>query len=120
MRRLAFFPKASKSDRDNCFADICDWWLLKLLVTDRPFRRRGAATTLVRQSIAEADRERISCEVEAKGMRPQLYKACGFRTLKTTTVQVQGQVESVQYEVMRRNPIIATAKMKKEADYSHR
>lgn len=35
-------------------------------------------------------------------------------------MQVQGQIESVQYEVMRRNLIIAAAKMMKEADYSHR
>lgn len=90
-------------DRDDCFADIEDWWNMELLVTDRPFGRRGAATSLVKWGTAEADDEGVCCGVEASGMGARVYEACGFKTTKESVVQVEGRSESLRYVVMRRD-----------------
>ena len=76
---------------------------LELLVTDRPFRGRGAATSLVKWGTTHADEEGVCCGVAASGMGAPVYRACGFQKLKTAVVQVQGQSESLQYDVMREN-----------------
>ena len=68
MQRLAAIGKASKNDRNECFASINEMWNLKLLVTDRPFCRRGAATRLATWGTAEADNEGVCCGVAASGM----------------------------------------------------
>ena len=103
MQRIAAIAKASGNDRDECFAGISEMWNLKVLVTDRPFRRRGAATRLVKWGTAEADNEGVCCGVAASGMAGRVYQRCGFKILKATAVHVQGQDESLSYLVMRRD-----------------
>ena len=103
MQRLAAIGKASEIDRNECFAGISEMWNLKLLVTDRPFRRRGAATSLVQWGTAEADNEGVCCGIAASGMGGRVYERCGFKKLKTSVVHVQDQDESLSYDVMRRD-----------------
>ena len=93
--RLAAISKASKRDMDECFADARELWNLELLVTDRRFRRQGAATSLVKWGTTQADEEGVCCGVAASGMGAPVYRACGFQKLKTAVVQVQGQSESL-------------------------
>lgn len=78
-------------------------WNLELLVTDRQFRRRGAATRLIEWGTAEADNEGVCCGVAASGMGARVYSACRFERLKTGVVQVHGQSEILRYDVMRRD-----------------
>ena len=101
--RLAAIAEASEKDRRECFADVSEMWNLELLVTDRQFRRRGAATRLIEWGTAEADNEGVCCGVAASGMGARLYRACGFEKLRTGVVQVHGQNEILRYDVMRRN-----------------
>ena len=103
MERLAAIGKASENDRNECFTGISEMWNLKLLVTDRPFRRRGAATRLVKWGTAEADNEGVCCGVAASAMAGRVYQRCGFKILKATVVHVQGQDEDLIYLVMRRD-----------------
>ena len=109
MQRLAAISKAAENDRNECFAGISEMWNLELLVTDRPFRRRGAATRLVKWGTAEADKEGICCGVAASGMGAQVYEICGFTKLKTAVVSVHGQDESLKYDVMRRDACAAAS-----------
>ena len=102
-KRLAAIGEASENDRRECFADVSEMWNLELLVTDRQFRRRGAATRLIEWGTAEADSEGVCCSVAASGMGAPVYRACGFEKLKTGVVQVHGQSEILEYDVMRRN-----------------
>ena len=106
MQRLAAMRKASENDKHECFDGISEMWNLELLVTDRPFRRRGAATRLVKWGTAEADKEGVCCGVAASRMGARVYEVCGFTKLKTTVVHVQGQDESLSYYVMRRDACI--------------
>ena len=102
--RLEALATASRNVREKFFSDITDWWSLELLVTDRAFRRRGAATRLVRWGTSQADQEGLSCGVEASEMGAPLYKALGFQKLATWVVKVPGDNDSLPYDVMRRNP----------------
>ena len=102
-KRLSAIAEASDADRRECFADVSEMWNLELLVTDRQFRRRGAATRLIEWGTAEADKEGVCCGVAASGMGARVYKACGFEKLKTGVVQVHGQSQILRYDVMRRN-----------------
>ena len=106
MQRLAAIGKASENDKNECLDGISDMWNLELLVTDRPFRRRGAATSLVKWGTAEADNEGVCCGVAASGMGAQVYEVCGFTKMKTAAVHVPGQDESLNYYVMRRGACI--------------
>ena len=78
IQRLAAIGKASKNDRNECFASINEMWNLELLGTDRPFRRRGAATRLVKWGTAEADNEGVCRGVAASRMGARVYEVCGF------------------------------------------
>ena len=106
MQRLAAIGKASENDKKECFDGISYMWNLELLVTDRPFRRRGATTRFVKWCTAEADNEGVCCGVAASGMGARVYEVCGFTKLKTAVVHVQGQDESLNYNVMRRKVCI--------------
>ena len=109
MQRLAALGKASESDMDECFAGISEMWNLELLVTDRPFRGRGAATRLVKWGTTEADNEGVCCGVSASGMGARVYKNCDFTKLKTAVVHVQGQDASLSYHVMRRDTCVSVS-----------
>lgn len=78
MQRLVAIGKASKNDRNECFASINEMWNLELLVIDRPFRRRGAATRLVKWGTAEADNEGVCRGIAASRIRARVYEVCGF------------------------------------------
>ncbi len=105
MERLHAIFRASDIDKAECFSDVEDWWELELLVTDRPFRGRGAATALVKWGTTTADAEEVCCGVEASGMGANVYEACGFVKLKTSEVRVPRQKQSLQYD-MRRNAVV--------------
>ena len=105
-RAIALF-KAYENDRNECFAGISEIWYLELLVTDRPFRGRGAATKLVKWGTSEADSEGVCCGLSASPMGAPVYRKCGFTKLKTTVVHVQGEDASLSYDVMRRDPCVA-------------
>lgn len=47
----ALAAATDKVKRKYC-SDAPDWWSMELLVTDRAFRRRGAATQIVRWGIS--------------------------------------------------------------------
>jgi GNAT superfamily N-acetyltransferase len=68
-------------------------WDLELLVTDAEYRRRGAATSLIRWGTDRADEEGICCRVEASPMGKPVYASCGFEELGTWDVQVEGEPE---------------------------
>lgn len=105
LARLDALAVATCQVREKSFADAPDWWSMELLVTDREFRRRGAATRIVQWGISEADKERLICGVEASIMGAPLYAANGFQKLDTWIVQVPGDEASLSYDVMRREPI---------------
>ena len=107
MQRAIAYSKASENDRNESFAGISEMWYLELLVTDRLFRGRGAATRLVKWGTSEADNEGVCCGVSASEMGARVYKRCGFTKLKTTVVHVRGQDASLSYDVMRRDPCVA-------------
>jgi hypothetical protein len=46
--RLDALAAATDEVKQKHFSDALDWWSMELLVTDRAFRRRGAATQIVR------------------------------------------------------------------------
>jgi hypothetical protein len=86
-------------------SDITDWWSLELLVTDRNFRCRGAATRVFQWDTSQADKEGIVSGVdEANEMGAPLYKSLGFQKLTTWVVQVTGGSDTLRYAVMRREP----------------
>jgi hypothetical protein len=85
------------------FSDSPDWWSLELLVTDRDFRRRRAATTLLTWGTDQADNENVFCGIEASPMGSKLYAANGFGKLGTWVVQVREEEEKLVYDVMKRN-----------------
>jgi len=66
--RLEAVAAALKSVREKYFSDVTDWWSLERLVTDRNFRRRGAATLVVEWGTSQADKEGIFSGIdEASG-----------------------------------------------------
>lgn len=75
---------------------------MELLVTDRRFRRRGAATALISWGTENADKEGLVCKVEASQMGVIVYKAAGFKVISEWTAQVPGQDEKLQYWIMLR------------------
>jgi GNAT superfamily N-acetyltransferase len=103
--RLDALVAATEEVKKRYFSDAADWWSMELLVTDRDFRRRGAATRIVEWGTDEADREFLFCGVEASVMGAPLYAANGFRKLDTKVVHVPGDEASLPYDVMRREPI---------------
>ncbi|KAF1990071.1 hypothetical protein K402DRAFT_371027 [Aulographum hederae CBS 113979] len=102
--RLKALDEASDEVRKEYFSDLTDWWSLELLVTDRNYRRRGAASRLVRWGMNQADIEGLACGVEASVMGALLYTALGFRKLVTWCVRVPGDDDELVYDVMRREP----------------
>ncbi|CAG8961932.1 hypothetical protein HYFRA_00014090 [Hymenoscyphus fraxineus] len=70
-------------------------WLLELMVTHVDFRRRGAATALLKWGIEEADREKIPCKVEGSPMGRLLYKSQGFKDLGPFVIKFNSQKESI-------------------------
>lgn len=86
------------------FSSSPDWWSLELLVTDREYRCRGAATEIVMWGTAVADEEGVFCGIEASPAGSKLYQACGFTKLDTWVVRVPGERESLEYDVVRRDP----------------
>ncbi|KAH8587933.1 hypothetical protein B0O99DRAFT_485803, partial [Bisporella sp. PMI_857] len=61
--------------------------------TDVQYRRRGAATTLIKWGTDKADQEGLPCRVEASPMAKPVYASCGFKELGPWGVQVNGQEE---------------------------
>jgi hypothetical protein len=53
-----------------------------MLMTDPRFSRRGAAYTLLRWGISEADRTQLPIYLESSNMARSLYGKCGFRVLE--------------------------------------
>jgi GNAT superfamily N-acetyltransferase len=102
--RLAAVEAATKEMIEKYFSDSPNWWSLELLVTDRAYRRHGAATMLVRWGTDRADEEDVFCGVEASVMGSPLYEALGFRPLEKKVVHVPGDSDSLPYDVMRRDP----------------
>lgn len=100
--RLSAIDEATKEVTKKYFSDSPDWWSLELLVTDRDFRRRGAATTLLTWGTDQADIENVFCGIEASPMGSKLYAANGFEKLDTWVVQVHGEEEKLVYDVMKR------------------
>jgi hypothetical protein len=103
--RLDALAAATDEVKQKYFSDAPDWWSMELLVTDRAFRRRGAATQIVRWGISQADKELLFCGVEASVMGSPLYAANGFKKLDTWVVHVPGDDESLSYDVMRCEPV---------------
>ncbi|PVH80967.1 hypothetical protein DL98DRAFT_515093 [Cadophora sp. DSE1049] len=91
--RLEALGEAVEAIEKKYYSDIPEKWLLELIVTDVKFRRRGAATALIKWGTAEADREGICCRVEASPMGKPVYASCGFVELQPWGVQVPGQKE---------------------------
>jgi GNAT superfamily N-acetyltransferase len=102
--RLAAVQAATKEVEQRFFSDSSDWWSLELLVTDRDYRRHGAATMLVRWGTDRADEEGVFCGVEASVMGSRLYEALGFKKLDNKVVRVPGETDSLPYDVMKRDP----------------
>ena len=100
--RLSATDEATKEVTKKYFSDSPDWWSLELLVTDRDFRRRGAATTLLTWGTDQADDENVFCGIEASPMGSKLYAANGFEKLDTWVVQLRGEEEKLVYDVMKR------------------
>ena len=91
-KRLSAIAEASEVDRRECVADVSEMWNLELLITDRQFRRRGAATRLVEWGTAEADSEGVCCRVAASRNGSPGVQSLRFQEkLKTDVVQVHGQ-----------------------------
>lgn len=84
------------------YADLPERWLLELLVTDVKYRRRGAATLLIKWGTDSADKEGICCRVEASPMGKPVYAACGFEELGIWKVHAKGQEEVFQMWCMSR------------------
>jgi hypothetical protein len=77
---------------------------MELLVTDVKYRRRGAATALVKWGTQKADEEGVPCRVEASPMGRPVYRSCGFVDIKPWEVTARGQDETLEFWVMRREP----------------
>lgn len=81
--RLGAPAAATDEVKRKYFSDAPDWWSMELLVTDRVFRWRGAATQIVRWGINQMDKELLFCGVETSIMGSPLYAANGFKKLDT-------------------------------------
>lgn len=103
--RLEAVAAAFQSVREKYLSDITDWCSPQLLVTNRNFRRRGAATKVIQWGTIQADKEGIVSGVdEANEMGAPLYKSLGFQKLTTWVVQVPGGSDWLTYDAMRREP----------------
>jgi GNAT superfamily N-acetyltransferase len=91
--RLEALGAAVEEIEKKYYANLPEKWLLELIVTDVKYRRRGAATTLIKWGTARADQEGICCRVEASPMGKPVYASCGFEELGPWDVQVKGQLE---------------------------
>ncbi|PMD56197.1 uncharacterized protein K444DRAFT_665856 [Hyaloscypha bicolor E] len=100
--RLSATDAATKEVTKKYFSDSPDWWSLELLVTDRDFRRRGAATKVLTWGTDQADVEDVFCGIEASPMGSKLYAANGFEKLDTWVVQVHGEEEKLVFDIMKR------------------
>ncbi|KAE8451782.1 hypothetical protein EG329_002622 [Mollisiaceae sp. DMI_Dod_QoI] len=100
--RLSAIAAETREVIKKYFSDSGDWWSLELLVTDREFRRRGAATKVLTWGTDQADLEDVFCGIESSPMGSRLYAANGFEKLATCVVQVPGEEEKLAYDVMRR------------------
>jgi GNAT superfamily N-acetyltransferase len=75
-----------------------------LLVTDRRYRRRGAASRLVAEGLGWADAEGAWAGVEASPMGESVYARFGFEKVSDRTVKVEGEREELSFAVMLRRP----------------
>jgi hypothetical protein len=107
-RRDADFARLEALDamvvdvEESFWEDLPERWLLELMVTDVNFRRRGAATALLKWGMEQADEEGLVCKVEASPLGRLLYKSQGFVDLGPFVVSAAGQEESVEIWAMRR------------------
>ncbi|CZS90786.1 uncharacterized protein RCO7_06722 [Rhynchosporium graminicola] len=104
--RLLALDKMGKAIEEQFWKDMPERWVLELMVTHVDFRRRGAATELLKWGLNEADREKAPCKVEASPMGKLLYAANGFHDLALFTVSAEGQKESLELWAMRRDPVL--------------
>jgi GNAT superfamily N-acetyltransferase len=102
--RLKAFENNIAAIDKEVFSDAVDKWSMELLVTDVKYRRRGAATALVKWGTQKADEEGVPCRVEASPMGRPIYRSCGFVDIKPWKVTAQGQNETLEFWVMRREP----------------
>ncbi|EJT69061.1 hypothetical protein GGTG_13329 [Gaeumannomyces tritici R3-111a-1] len=85
--RTDVFEKASAWIRDRIKdAGIQEWFTMHLLVTDRPFRCRGAAAMLLEEFVKEAGGG--YCLVEASRMGEPQYVKKGFKKVAVMPVRV--------------------------------
>jgi hypothetical protein len=113
--RLEALAEASAAIGKKYWSSMTEIWNLELIVTDRPYRRRGAATALVKWGTVKADQEGIYCRVEASPMGKPVYMSCGFKELGTWDVQVKGQSATLHMWCMGRAP----ERREKESDIYH-
>lgn len=99
----AFF-NALDAVTNELWSDVDELWNLDLLVTDRPYRRRGAASKLLEYGLAKADEEGVHCRVEASPMGKLLYEVYEFKELEVRTVKTEGDTETLSISCMRRLP----------------
>lgn len=104
--RLAALDAATEEARRKYFegAGIASWWSMELLVTDRAYRRRGAASQLVEWGCSSADKESLWSGVEASAMGEPLYDRAGFEKKAAKTVKLDGEDEGLTYAIMMRPP----------------
>lgn len=102
--RLQALQQATDEAHRDHFEKTSDFWVMELLVTDRVFRRRGAATALIQWGTNAADQGGLRCGVEASVMGAKIYNSQGFVRVETKTVPVPGQSASLDYDVMVREP----------------
>ncbi|KAK0716543.1 hypothetical protein B0T21DRAFT_375086 [Apiosordaria backusii] len=104
--RQAASDVVDKAVRRDYFegAGIHDWWSMELLVTDRQYRGRGAASSIVRWGCEVADPEGCFAGVCASPMGEVVYAMAGFEKKGTETVKVEGETDEVTFTVMLRPP----------------
>lgn len=78
---------------------------MELLVTDRPYRCRGAATHLAEWGCTTADEEGLWSGVEASSMGEVLYRRVGFEKKTDKTVKLDGEDQGLTYAIMMRRPM---------------
>lgn len=101
-RRLNALGEAKKAIGKTYWSEVQELWNLELIVTHREFRRRGAATLLIKHGCAIADKGDLSCRVEASPMGRLVYASCGFKEIGTWDVQLPNDSTSLRMWCMAR------------------
>lgn len=100
--RLKAVDEADAEIDRKYFADLVEFWYIKLLVTHRDFRRRGAAAALVNEGLGLVDTDEVCSRVAASPMGLVVYKAYGFREIELCVVKVPGEKETLEFTAMYR------------------